>query len=279
MSFAGRDTSSSGPRKRKTRKRSTDFRSRGPFAPSFSPTPGHCLPFSLVPSLVPSLSFLLPVQVQGALLSSFPPRLPSSSSLLLFFSSKSTNHVSHGDEAYRKVVFSCYVDKNASRSCQNYVTTIFECCLIPTSERVEKSCPHQYIRRFLLPLLLPLFLLLHRHHHHHHYNNHHHHHRRGETTATDIGSGCILVAVAGDAILEKWAIPRRDAALQDLSSGSIFLISGSIENDLAKFVRMRTGRVGRLSLGKGEGSRRWNGPDGRGDSEFGRLRSPAKLLA
>lgn len=33
----------------------------------------------------------------------------------------------------RKVLFSRYVDKNASRSCQNYVTTIFECCLTPTS--------------------------------------------------------------------------------------------------------------------------------------------------
>lgn len=33
----------------------------------------------------------------------------------------------------RKVLFSCYVGKNASRSCQNYVTTIFECCLTPTN--------------------------------------------------------------------------------------------------------------------------------------------------
>lgn len=45
----------------------------------------------------------------------------------------------------RKVLFSCYVDKNASRSCQNYVTTIFECCLTPTNGILgsrEKSCPH-----------------------------------------------------------------------------------------------------------------------------------------
>jgi len=87
---------------------------------------------------------------------------------------------------------------------------------LPPPATVEKIYPHQYIRRFLLPLLLPLLLLLHRHHHHHHHHNnhHHHHHHREITDAGD--AGCILdFAVAGDAILGEWSIPSRDA--EDLS--------------------------------------------------------------
>lgn len=113
-------------------------------------------------------------------------KIRSSSRLFSLFLRLDENTKDETRSESRKVLFPSGGDKNASRSCQNYVTTNFECCLTPTRNvpRSREDSPTIHLHLLLslrlllllVLLLLPLPFLLHhrflfqlasRHHHYH----------------------------------------------------------------------------------------------------------------